>query len=101
VQDYQTLSPHEQQQLADQLRALAAKLGQKPADTATAEQLLRSIDERLGTPDRRRDPGPLREWGPPRRQIQVLCWKHGLDEYNSPRLNPFELLQRLEGKVTQ
>jgi hypothetical protein len=65
------------------------------------EQLLSALDERLGTPDSRRDPGPLRELGPLERQLRALLWKHGIASYNDPRLNPFELLERLDSVIAR
>ncbi|HXG11313.1 MAG TPA: hypothetical protein VNK04_16280 [Gemmataceae bacterium] len=96
---YPPLSPRERQQLTDDLRALAQRLGETPPPAATAEQLIEIIDRRLGTPDPRRDPGPIADWQPPKRQLQALLWKHGVAEYHDERLNPFELVQRLEEKV--
>jgi hypothetical protein len=58
--------------------------------------LLDALDRKLGTPDPRRDPGPLSVHGPLQRRLRVLLWKHGIAAYNDPRLNSFELLERLE-----
>jgi hypothetical protein len=96
---YPQLNPRERQQLTEDLQALAKRLGETPPPTATVEQLLDTIDQRLGTPDPRRDPGPIRNWGPPKRQLQALLWKQGVEEYHDERLNPFELVERLEEKV--
>jgi hypothetical protein len=63
------------------------------------QQLLSDLDERLGTPDPRRDPGKLRELGPLDRQLRAILWKHGVASYNDPRLNPSELLERLESII--
>jgi hypothetical protein len=99
AEEYPALSPDVQRQLTDELHILVRRLGEEPPASATAEQLLQRLDQRLGTPDPRRTAGPLRNYGPLQRQLQALCWKHGLDEYNDPRLNVFELLQRLERKA--
>jgi hypothetical protein len=63
---------------------------------AGPEALLDGIDQRLGTPDASRDPGLLRDHGPLPRRMRVLLWKHGVAAYNDPRLNPVELLERLQ-----
>jgi hypothetical protein len=60
------------------------------------EALLDVLDQRLGTPDPGRDPGPLKDHGPLHRRLRVLLWKHGVASYNDERLNPFELLERIE-----
>jgi hypothetical protein len=60
------------------------------------EGLLDGIDRHLGTPNAGRDPGFLCGLGPPERQLRALLWKHGVAAYNDPRLNSFELLERLE-----
>ncbi|WP_410960858.1 hypothetical protein, partial [Salmonella sp. SAL4360] len=65
----------------------------------TPEGLLAEIDGKLGTPDARRDPGPLNALGPAKRQLRALLWKHGLAEYRDVRYNPEELVERLERKV--
>jgi hypothetical protein len=66
---------------------------------ASAEQLLDAIDQRLGTPDPKRNPGKLAEQGPVQRRLRVLLWKNGLPEYREPALNPVELVERLQQKV--
>ena len=66
---------------------------------ATAEDLLQAIDDKLGTPDPARSPGPLRDQGPPLRQLRVLLWKHDTPGYNDPRLNPKELVDRLQERL--
>jgi hypothetical protein len=60
------------------------------------EDLLDVLDQRLGTPDAGREPGPLKNHGPLERRLRVLLWKHGVASYNDERLNPFELLERIE-----
>lgn len=65
------------------------------------ERLLGALDKCLGTPNSLRDPGPLGELGPLERQLRALLWKHGIASYNDPRLNPFELLERLDRVIRQ
>lgn len=62
---------------------------------------LAALDKQLGTPDPRRDPGPLRDYRPLQRQLRALLWKHGVAEYNDRRLNVMELLERLRQRVVQ
>jgi len=61
----------------------------------------RAIDARLGTPDPARDPGELRQQGPPLRQLRALMWKHGTPEYKQLGLNPKELVERLEKRLAE
>ena len=65
------------------------------------ELALEVLDRRLGTPDSQRDARELRKLGSPQRQLRALLWKQGVDGYNDPRLNVFELVERLEQKVVQ
>lgn len=79
--------------------SLAALMHLQREMTATflgSERLLDAFDQRLGTPEPGRDPGPLRNHGPLQRRLRVLLWKHGVAAYNDPRLNPFELIERLQ-----
>jgi hypothetical protein len=92
---FRTLTDDERQRLTTALEERAKKLGADAPPGATAEQLIEAIDHKLGTPDRTRDPGPLRDQGPPQRQLRVLLWKHGVARYNDPRLNPVELVEQL------
>jgi hypothetical protein len=96
----QCQTPVEQQeQVLKQLRELADVLHVPPATTAAA--LLADIDAHLGTPDPKRDPGPLQQYGPVQRQLRALLWKHQVAEYADLRLNTAELVERLQRKVTQ
>jgi hypothetical protein len=61
--------------------------------------LLEAIDQRLGTPDPKRDPGPLGKLGSPQRQLRALLWKHDVAEYDQPGLNAFELVERLQQAI--
>jgi hypothetical protein len=63
------------------------------------ERLLELLDQRLGAPKAGRDPGRLRDHGPLQRQLRALLWKHGVADYNDPRLNSSELAERLEPLV--
>jgi hypothetical protein len=66
----------------------------------TAESLIRRLDNRLGTPNKSRAADGLGGTSPVQRQLRLLLWKHGIPEYNDPRLNVFELVERLEPLVT-
>ena len=45
--------------------------------------LVMAIDARLGTPDPKRDPGPLADLGPIQRQLRALLWKHHVEGYDA------------------
>jgi hypothetical protein len=76
--------------------AVVVSDGELASTFAGPEALLDLLDQRLGTPDPSRDPGPLKDHGPLPRRLRVLLWKHGIASYNDERLNPFELLERVE-----
>jgi hypothetical protein len=99
AEEYPPLNDAERQSLTASLTALAKKLGLPGPLPATPEELLQAIDQRLGLPDPQRDPGPLGEQGPPVRQLRALLWKHQVPEYNDRRLNPRELVERLDARV--
>jgi hypothetical protein len=99
ARQYPRLSERERKQLTDDLWALARELGAEPLPSASIEQLLAAIDDRLGLPHAQRDPGPLAGYGPPKRQLQALLWKHAVPEYHDERLNSCELIERLRQKV--
>jgi hypothetical protein len=92
-----TPDPNERTRVIEQLRQLAGRLNVQPA--ATAEGTLEALDRHLGTPDRARDPGPLRNYGPVQRQLRVLLWKHHVEDYPQLGLNTVELVERLERKL--
>jgi hypothetical protein len=96
---FHTLTADERQRLTAALEERATKLGADAPPGATAEQLIEAIDRKLGTPDPSRDPGPLRDQGPPQRQLRVLLWKHGVARYNDRRLNPVELVEQLPDRA--
>jgi hypothetical protein len=96
---FHKLNDQERQSLTAALTDLAEKIGVPEPRPATAEDLMQAIDAKLGTMDPARDPGELRQYGPPLRQLRVLLWKHDVPEYNDPRLNPKELVERLEKRV--
>jgi len=101
-EDYTALTEPERAALTRALRDLADRVGVSDLpEPATAESLLAAIDAKLGTPDARRDPGPLRTFGPPRRQLQALLWKHQVAGYDDTRLNPAELVERLSRQVAK
>jgi hypothetical protein len=82
------------------LRELAGQIGVSDlVEPVAPEMLLAAIDAKLGTPDVRRDPGPIGGFGPPRRQLQALLWKHQVAGYDDQRLNPVELVEGLSRRV--
>jgi hypothetical protein len=80
-------------QLIAQRRRIDLPSGMSDESLASA---LAALDKHLGTPASRRDPGPLRSYGPLQRQLRVLIWKHGGEDYNVRGLNTIELLERLQ-----
>jgi len=97
--DFAPLNEQERKTLTPALAALAAQVGVPAPLPATAEDLLTALDGKLGTPDPRRDPGPLREQETPLRQLRVLLWKHDTPGYNDLGLNPKELVDRLKERM--
>jgi hypothetical protein len=61
-----------------------------------AELLLSRLDRQLGIPKENRTAEVLGGKGPIQRQLRLLLWKHGVRDYDDPRLNVFELAERLE-----
>jgi hypothetical protein len=105
---YPRLGEEQRQRLAKRLQDLAVRLGGElpPGDSDAAlsynlAYLDGAIDTRLGAKRPRRNPGRLSELGPPRRQLQVLLWKHAVAEYNEQGLNAEELVERLEKKLVR
>ena len=105
-----SLDPRERSILAQRLQELAKELHlDLPRDTSNAglSNALAALDERSGSPDPHRDPGPLANLGPLQRQLRALLWKHGGADYNARSLNTAELVERLkrrlelEGKVSK
>ncbi|HEX5269812.1 MAG TPA: hypothetical protein VFW33_04960, partial [Gemmataceae bacterium] len=97
--DFTPLNEQERKTLTPALAHLADKVGVPQPLPPTAEGLLQAIDDKLGTPDPARSPGPLGGQGPPLRQLRVLLWKHDTPGYNDPRLNPKELVDRLQQRL--
>jgi hypothetical protein len=96
---YPPLNEEQRTELAGHLNRLAERLHVKPTATPSVEDLsatLVALDHKLGILDPRCDPGPLDQLGPVQRQLRALLWKQGLLEYNDPRLNSVELVERLE-----
>jgi hypothetical protein len=99
-----TLDRRERKQLAKQLHQLGARYHVDLPDGVSDESLtacLAALDQKLGTPDAQRDPGPLRKFGPLQRQLRVLLWKHGNADYNARGLNTLELVERLQQRLDQ
>src|SRR5205085_1051539 len=88
-----TDDPQVREQAMANLREVAERLGLKPAPDAKAEEMLAQIDQRLGTPDPKRAPGSLRQYEPVQRELRVLLWKHGIEEYGDTKLNSAELVE--------
>jgi hypothetical protein len=87
-------------QAIEQLRELARALGMTVADDAKAKDLVEQIDHKLGTPDPKRAPARLEQYGPEvQRELRVLLWKHGVEGYDDVKLNTVELVERLQAKV--
>jgi hypothetical protein len=63
------------------------------------DRLIDVLDTRLGTPDPGRIAEETGDDVPAERRLRVLLWKHGVAAYNDPRLNIFEVLERLEAVV--
>jgi hypothetical protein len=97
--DFAPLNDQERKTLTPALTELAEKVHLPQPLPATAEDLLQAIDDKLGTPDPARSTGPLRDQGPPLRQLRVLLWKHDAPGYNDLRLNPKELVDRLQQRL--
>jgi hypothetical protein len=100
AEEFAALNAEERKLLEPALRSLAEKVGVPPPVPEKAEELIEALDGRLGTPDPARDPGPLKEHGPPLRQLRVLLWKHGVAGYDDVRLNPKELVERLDRRLS-
>jgi hypothetical protein len=99
-----TLDLRERRELADRLHALGERRRVALPDGISEDNLtaaLDALDKHLGTPDPRRDPGPLRNYGPLQRQLRALLWKHTIADYNDRRLNVMELLERLQSRLNQ
>jgi hypothetical protein len=99
AESYPTLSVSQRQRLHRALHGLADRLEVRPpAGGDTPEGLLTALAARIGSVDGR-DAGPALASGPPERRLRALLWQQGLAEYNDPRLNPLELVERLEHHV--
>jgi hypothetical protein len=99
-----TLDAHERTELARRLQQLGERGHVALSDDSSDEALtanLEKLDKALGTLDPRRDPGPLRNYGPVQRQLRVLLWKQGSGDYNARGLNTVELLERLQQRLDQ
>ncbi len=100
AEQYPSLTEPERRRLTEALRELARQLAPEPLPpTMTAEDLVTRIGQYLGTPEGRPDPGEDLTQGPLPRRLRALLWKHRVAEYRDPRLNPVELVERLQQKV--
>ncbi len=103
-EECRSLDVPERTQLALRLHELGKRLKVDLPQGISDETLaadLAVLDKRLGTPDPRRDPGSLRDYGPLQRQLRALLWKHAVADYNDRRLNMLELLERLEQRLEE
>jgi hypothetical protein len=92
------LSDEERRDLAGKLKDLGKQLGVPVSAKDTTDAITQdvgAIDARLGTPDARRDPGPLKELGALQRQVRALLWKHRVADYQTRTLTTVELMDRL------
>ncbi|HTU19045.1 MAG TPA: hypothetical protein VMG10_13375 [Gemmataceae bacterium] len=99
-----TLSLHERTELAQRLHQLGERLHIQMPEGDSEKAItacLAALDKGLGSAKSRRDPGPLRNYGPIQRQLRVLLWKQGAAAYNARGLNTVELLERLEEQLDQ
>jgi hypothetical protein len=93
--------------LAERLQELGRRLGvDLPAGKGeeslgdTLVELDRQISRK--SKDRpARDPGDLTAIVPAQRRLRALLWKHGVAEYDELKLNPSELVDRLEKKLAE
>jgi hypothetical protein len=98
------LSLRERTELAERLHHLGERLNVELPMGTTDEGLteaLAALDQSLGKVKSRQEAEPLRNYGPLRRQLRVLLWKHGVAAYNARGLNMVELLERLEESLDQ
>jgi hypothetical protein len=95
------LSEGERHDLATRLQALGQRrgltlpAGDSPKDLMRA---LETLDEKLPAPSRGQKVR-LREFDSVQRQLRVLLWKQGADDYAEPGPNTLELLEKLEGRL--
>ncbi|MFO0929520.1 MAG: hypothetical protein U0736_21250 [Gemmataceae bacterium] len=105
--EFAPLDRGERERLAARLRELAGRLGAVPpagddeAGLAAAVAALdRRIDERLAAKKPPRRIAAVAEYGPAKRRLRALVWKHGDPAYADPALNPVELVEHLEARLT-
>jgi GTPase-associated protein 1, N-terminal domain type 2 len=94
-------SEPERKVMTEALAGLAKDLKVPTPQPETAEGLLDALDKKLDTPNKSRDPGKLSDQGPAPRRLRVLLWKHGVAEYNDPKYNAKELVERLRRRVVK
>jgi len=96
------LDDSERQRLSVVLHRLAAARGAAVPDGDADEDLTKAVaalDAKLGTPDPKRDPGPLADLGPIQRQLRALLWKHHVAGYDARGVSTPELVEKLADKV--
>jgi hypothetical protein len=104
IEDYPSLAEAERTDLAQSLQTLGKERNLALQPSNTPESLtaaLAALDAHLGTPERKRDPGPLAKLGPLQRQVRALLWKQGVADYNDRGLNTVELLERLRSSLAR
>jgi len=106
---YPPLTPEMRQRLIEALRALADQSKvEPPPEAATVEEHLEALRQRLTTAAER-DPASgevlrrlrtIKQPGDAERQLRSLLWAYGVARYDDPRLNPVELVELLQQKVS-
>src|SRR5207302_7948619 len=90
------LDKSERQKLSEALARLAAAHGTAVPDGTTDDDLAKAVaalDDKLGTPDPKRDPGALGRFGPVQRQLRALLWKHRVAGYDAKGVSTPELVE--------
>jgi hypothetical protein len=102
------LTAPQRAELAARLQETGRRLGvQLPAGKSeralgqAVVELDRAIDLKKGKDKPKRDPGDLETITPAQRRLRALLWKHGVAEYDEVKLNPNELIERLEKKLAR
>jgi len=93
------------QRLTEALRGLADKAGLGPLpQMASVEELLNQVQARLAIADQtplatRFRLAHIRRFEQPEQKLRGLLWAYEIKEYNDPKLNRVELVERLQKKL--